>query len=45
MALGDRRIVRRVEPNGYGPDERDEWPAGIPAVATFSTTVSTCRPG
>ncbi len=35
MALGDRRIVRRVVPNGHGPADRDEWPASIPAVGTL----------
>ena len=35
MALGDRRIVRRVVPNGYGPAARDEWPASIPAVGAL----------
>jgi predicted ATPase len=35
VALGDRRIVRRVAPNGHGPAGRDEWPASIPAVGTL----------
>ena len=35
MALGDRRIVRRVVPNGHGPAERAAWPASIPAVGTL----------
>ena len=27
--------MRRVVPNGYGPDDRDEWPATVPAVAAL----------